>query len=529
MYDMFANGEDGIMDLSLRLLLSELGLDLESPFIKNPSFVGFELFLPGNTDYSGQILYISKLSEALIPTKKDNMFFLCIRDRSQDECESISTLKNICIIKKNMDIKELTNAVQRVFNRLQNWVINMHESVLANRGLQDLMNLSEPIFGNHISVLDASFNLLACTKNIETDDYTLVRLMENGYHPEETIHRFLKYRRIEQFETADENVLIVSRDHVMSDYDTIKKVYKHNGQFFAIVTMVCCNREYSDVMEELYKLLLRSITLYFEKEQPLYIKSKQYESFLGELIRKTIHSEKDAENRAKALNLPFEGQFQVYLIVFNDILNIPSSRLAHDLTLRLNNSNAIVYNRDLLILCRITGSEDEVEARRKQIASVFSDLNCNCGVSNVFETLWNIASAYAQAHAAVIIGERLRMAKKEDSKFCFYCYEDYYLHHLVANCIDTMPDAFTSSFAFRAIKTLKLYGEKHNVDFLKTLSAYIECESNATKSSEQLHMHRNTVLYHIRKVEDILGVSLDNAVVRMKLVAGLKAYELDRV
>jgi sugar diacid utilization regulator len=466
-----------------------------------------------------------------MPQKREDMFFLCVRDRSQDESETKDTLRNVCIIKKNMDQKELANDVQRVFTKVQNWVMNMHESVLANRGLQDLMNLSEPIFGNHISVLDASFNLLACTKTINTNDYTLMRLMENGYHPEETIQRFLQFRRIEQFETADENELIISRDRVISDYDTIKRVYKHNGQFFAIVTMVCCNREYSDAMEELYKLLLKSITFYFEKEQPLYVKSKQYESFFSELIRKTILSERDAKNRAKALNLPFEGQFELYLIVFNDILNIPSSRLAHDLTLRIKNSSAIVYNRDVLILCRIIDSESEVEAeiRKNKIADVFKELNCNCGVSNVFETLWNIMSAYAQAHAAVIIGERLRMAKRDDSRFRFYCYEDHYLHHLVSNCIDTMPDAFTSSFAFRAIKQLKTYSEKHNADLLKTLSAYLECESNATKASILLHMHRNTVLYHIRKVEDILGITLENAVVRMKLVVGLRAHEMDRV
>ena len=517
------------MNISLDLLLSELNIGLELPHKKNPSFAGFEIYIPGSPHTSERTLLIAKLSEALFIPKKDEFYFLCVRDRRQDESESEDSLKNVFVINKNMDQRELLNGVQVVFARIQGWVQLMQESVLANRGLQDLMNLSEPIIGNHISVQDESFNLLAYTKNIETDDDATLQLMENGYHPEETIRRFLKYRRIEQYETAAEDELIVSKDMVISKYDTIKKVYKYNGSFFAIVTMVCCNNGYTGAMEELYRLLIRHITYYFEKEQPLYAKPRQLEFFLSELIGKTIINEDEARRHANSLNLPFEGRFELYLIVFNDILNIPAPRLAHDLSLRLKNADTIVYSRDILILCRLAGSPDEAGYREKQITGLFGELNCNCGVSNEFGSLWDLAVAYSQARAAVITGERLRLASREGGAFRFYHYEAYYLHHLVANGIDSLPGVFTGGFAFQAINTLKLHDEKHSVNLLETLAAYLECERNATGASERLHMHRNTVLYHVRKIEDTLGVSLDDADTRMKLLIGLKAFDLDRI
>lgn len=517
------------MNISLDLLLSELDVELENPRRKNPSFTGFELYIPGNPQASGQMLLVARLSEALFAPKGEDQYYLCVRDRRQDESEAGDYLKNIFVINKNMDQRELLNAVRYVFSRIQNWVLQMQESVLANRGLQDLMNLSEAIIGNHISVQDESFNLLAATKNIDTDDETTQQLMENGYHPEETIRRFLKYRRIEQYETADENELIISRDLVISKYATIKKVYKYNDAFFAIVVMVCCKKDYSDAMEELYKLLIRYITYYLEKERPQFAKPRQLEFFIGELIGKTILSEDEARQRAGSLNLPFEGRFEINLIVFNDILNIPAPRLAHDLSLRLKNTDTIVHSRDILILCRLSESKDWTENRRKQIAGLFGELNCNCGVSNEFGSLWDLAIAYGQAHAAVITGERLRMAGKEEASFRFYQYEEYYLNHLVATGIDSLPGVFTNSFAFWAIKTLKHHDETHSVNLLDTLTAYLECERNATSASELLHMHRNTVLYHIRKVEDMLGVSLDRADIRMKLLIGLKAFEMDRI
>ena len=517
------------MNISLDLLLSELDVTLELPYLKNPSFTDFELFIPGKSDSSGSILFIAKLSEALLALKEAGGHFLCVRDRRPDESETSESLKNVYVINKNMDQRELLNAVQRVFARMQNWVLQMQESVLANRGLQDLMNICEPIIGNHVSVQDQSFNLIAYTKNIETDDETTKRLMENGYHPEETMRRFLKYRRIEQFQTADENELIVSRDKVISKYDTVKKVYKDNDAFFAIVTLVCCNKEYNSAMEELYKLLLNYITYYFEKERPLFAKPRQLEFFLSELIGKTILSEEEAKKRAISLNQPFEGRFELNLIVFNDILNIPAPRLARDLSIRLKNAITIVYSRDILILWRLSESADDTESRRKQITGSFAGINCNCGLSNIFGSLWDAAVAYGQANAAVITGERLRLARKEDAGFRFYQYEDYYLNHLVVTGIDSLPGVFTNSFAFTAIRTLKRHDEKHGTYLLDTLAVYLDCERNATSASEQLHMHRNTVLYHIRKIEDLLGISLDDADVRMKLMIGLKAFELDRI
>ncbi|MDR0468897.1 MAG: helix-turn-helix domain-containing protein, partial [Peptococcaceae bacterium] len=195
----------------------------------------------------------------------------------------------------------------------------------------------------------------------------------------------------------------------------------------------------------------------------------------------------------------------------------------------LKNSDTIVYNRDILILCRILGSKDDPGVRRKQISALFEGLNCTCGISNVFGSLWDIAAAYGQAHAAVMTGERLRLARKEDGSFRFYHYEDHYLNHLVANGIDSLPGVFTNSFAFGAIKTLKLYDDKHGTNLLETLTAYLKCERNATSASELLHVHRNTVLYHVRKIEDILDVSLDSPDARMKLMIGFKAFELDRI
>jgi hypothetical protein len=51
-------------------------------------------------------------------------------------------------------------------------------------------------------------------------------------------------------------------------------------------------------------------------------------------------------------------------------------------------------------------------------------------------------------------------------------------------------------------------------------------ERNATAASKQLHMHRNTVLYHVEKIERRFSVSFDDLIMRTNLLVEFRMYFL---
>lgn len=519
------------MKLSLGLILEQLQFELEQPLEQYPSFSSVELYLLGGSDLSGASLLIAPLSEALMVPKQKGIYFLCIRDRMVDYLESEDSMQGICVVKKNLELRELFNAVQRVFVRIHNWAMQMQESVIKNKGLQELMNLSEPILGNHIAVMDAAFRLMAYTKNIETDDEVTNELVTHGYHPEETVKRFRKNRRIEQYEMADENEVIISDDKLLSDYVTVKKVYKYNNTFFILVIMVCCHKNCSGGLLELFQMLLENIRYYVEREHPSVGGKTPTELLFTELIDKSLHLEEEARKRASYIHLPFEGYFDLNLLVFSDTLNTPVSRVVRELSSELPEARVILYGRDILVLnlYREEQSLQKAQERRDRVWNRMGEQITCCGISNVFYSLWDLSTAYEQARAAVSAGERLRALQPREGGPHYYSYEDYYLYHVVEHCMGTLPDVFTSSFAFEAIKKLQEYENKHKTKTLQLLHTYLKCERNATETCTLMHMHRNTVLYHIGKVEDLLGVSLDNVDTRTKLLLGFKACELGRI
>ena len=69
---------------------------------------------------------------------------------------------------------------------------------------------------------------------------------------------------------------------------------------------------------------------------------------------------------------------------------------------------------------------------------------------------------------------------------------------------------------------LVAYDEKNNSEMVYTLEKYLEEDCNIAKTTEQLFLHRNTVKYRIKRIEDILGKDLKDVTVQFNLRLAFK-------
>ena len=65
-----------------------------------------------------------------------------------------------------------------------------------------------------------------------------------------------------------------------------------------------------------------------------------------------------------------------------------------------------------------------------------------------------------------------------------------------------------------------------NGDLYDTLKAYIDCERSLSQTAAALFTHRNTVLYRIRKCQEMLGDQLESADKRLYIRMSMRAVEL---
>ena len=521
------------MQITLKLILDELGYEYDSYVEEaaNPTFSCAELLAPRSSDLSGQKLLVCTLSEALAAERRSGaLCFLCIRDRMVDALETPETMRGMVVLRRNLELRELFNEVQRIFVRISSWIIDMQRSLIENEGIQALITMSEAIIGNHIAVMDPTFKLLAYTKHVKTDDPVTNTLVQYGYHPEATVERFKLYRRFEQYEQA--NGIIVSDDFATSEYVTVKKVFRYRDSYSALAVMVCCHRKLSDGLLDLFQMLMKHIKLYVDRDYPPEGEDSPARTLICDLLDHPELSEGEARSRASYAGLAFQSVYDLFLIRFDDDLNVPLSRLTRALSSLLHAAHVLPYRREILVLNRYEGARLPTrETRLDHVNTVLTGLAAHCGISTRFLTLRELLAAYGQAADAIQMGLQLRRQKTVYTEIPdhgdMFFFEDYALFRFLASFLGSTSDGHQNTILFRAIQTLEEYEKHHHISCLRILHTYLQCDRRATETCSRLHMHRNTVLYQIGRMEEILGLSLDDPEIRLKLMLGFKCKELE--
>ncbi len=83
-----------------------------------------------------------------------------------------------------------------------------------------------------------------------------------------------------------------------------------------------------------------------------------------------------------------------------------------------------------------------------------------------------------------------------------------------------------AAYCEHVLGTLMGYDHTHNADLVHTLRMYFRCNCNALEAAERLFLHRNSLLYRLQRVEELLHVDLKDSQVRLALNLAIEMAEL---
>ncbi|MDP9380615.1 MAG: helix-turn-helix domain-containing protein [Chloroflexota bacterium] len=70
------------------------------------------------------------------------------------------------------------------------------------------------------------------------------------------------------------------------------------------------------------------------------------------------------------------------------------------------------------------------------------------------------------------------------------------------------------------------YDRQHNASLTETLETYIACNGNASITAHRLSLHRNSLSYRLKRIEDLTGLSLAESENRLLLTLALRLQKL---
>lgn len=163
---------------------------------------------------------------------------------------------------------------------------------------------------------------------------------------------------------------------------------------------------------------------------------------------------------------------------------------------------------DRFVLLFSTGkliSQTEVKKTARiffdRFAAHFNDMSVTAGLGRYYEEADGISKMAAEAEKAVTMGLRLF----GPGQLTFF--GDLGVYRLLLTLGNTKE---LREFYNEVLGRLLEHDSKNGGELLQTLECYFKCHGSPTEMAEKMHLHRNTLLYRLRRIEEILGVKLQD-------------------
>lgn len=173
-------------------------------------------------------------------------------------------------------------------------------------------------------------------------------------------------------------------------------------------------------------------------------------------------------------------------------------------------TNLTVYdNKIILLLSCKDASSAEYEPMLAQLEEILEKHDLFAILSNAATLEKGIRTEYIQSVEVLNLLPKLRLP---DERRCAKLnrYLSYYCFHI---CATHLRQEFGHDrlvyFAYPEIVSLTRYDMVNNTDLRDVLFYYVLNDCKVTETAKYLHMHRNTVLYKINKIKELVGLNLD--------------------
>lgn len=429
-------------------------------------------------------------------------------------------------VPRDMAFIDLANPLMKKVVNAQNQKLEFNKAMnekfleiqIEGGGFQEICVVLGEMLGCVILVADHRQMLLGCYPEGEGAERWLAK---NDYE-DTTIQKQLK----EYVEKSKDEIVAASAGEWEIRAMGIYVKNKCNGFLYAVGL--------KGKFDEMSETALRQAGVYLALEfskKGLVEQTEYYQdnNFFFDLISGNIQTEEDAVKRARGLKWPSFS----YILVVGDIdefenvirnkteeeVNIFKDEIMqiHKEVLRRQRQCFFVGNKSDSFHCLFTKNieKNEILMCMKEIQrQIYKNYGAwiTIGVSTEILSYHDFIMAYKKARTAITIGK-----KRGKREICFI--EDLRLEEAFFEM--AKMDIFRE-FVDETFLELKMHDEKYGTPFLETLKTLAEHHGARKETAETLFLHRNTLAYRIRRIEQLTGADLNDPDVLFQVNLAMK-------
>ncbi|MGI8424764.1 MAG: helix-turn-helix domain-containing protein [Chloroflexota bacterium] len=188
-----------------------------------------------------------------------------------------------------------------------------------------------------------------------------------------------------------------------------------------------------------------------------------------------------------------------------------------------------VEGAEVTVLCDLSSFGGSTESAEVSLRLLRGDLapiasaalpegrTLSAGISRPHDGLASLPRAALEAREALRIGRRVH------GNGAHVNYADLGLYRVLHMLRDS-PELRV--FYEQTLGALVEYDRKAGQNLVETLEMYFACHGNLSQTAQRLHVHRNSLLYRVGRVQEICGIDLEDPEARLSVQVALKARRL---
>ena len=480
-------------------------------------FSGIRQMTKQSTALRKDVLYVCDKAAA-VKGKEDECAQICILIK-KSEYAKCGAVKNAIIIEDDVSLFEIFDEVLGIFEKTSEFTEALQSAIIFDSGIEKIFSLASDILpGSLLVMTDTAYNIVHSTQTTVADAY-LNELLQRGYYDKNDIDMIANRGYFEDWQRVMRPRLYRA-DETVSGKSMLLRSYQSHGLLLGFVACYFLDREAGELDYALFKSFTDSI----ERIMLSYIKHSAYETSDERMLSDMLSGDNrdNAEllrDRGIRLGLPQNANYRIGVIRSEDNLESIAASVTKHLLVNcpIKTYGVYKYKSEVILVfydwnyysVKETSALDE---KMQLLISTLKASKCGAGVSLGFNTIESFPVAYKQACSALNnagIGDAFRI----------HFYSEY--------CLQDMLSVYSREMPLDAVYAKQLdalaEGKYNECDNLTFLYIYLRTERNIAATARLLNMHRNGAIYRVNKIIELLGLDLDDADTRLRIML---SYEI---
>ena len=441
--------------------------------------------------------------------------------------------RRVIVIEQPQHFYVIETIVQRLFSEVLMWESRLDYYVLRGKRKPQfdmLLSISQEILGNFVCIMDNGFNFVAYSTD---EKYTQGAAPYAGFLAQKCFD-------VDEIDFITQKVLPLAKPTAQLVICAPDERHPHttfhypvyiNGEFVYHVVMVC---EFGsvDYLRDVFTKFIGRIAALCRDFWKISIEtSAPWQRLFNALIDRTPLEKTYRETQMRASFLPRITQMRLLVYRFEESMPYDYCAGVVEAARHLNGGQSLPFMRDreLIVICYALDNDEARLSAANFTASFGEHVNhmygITAGSSQRIDSLDDLSYGYQQAVTALAYRERFDAERRLYGRYGNASYVPFDLilkYYLLEPDYD--QELVRYSFEHNIFRLLVEEDARKGTSVADMVVSFVGNNLNGTQTAQALHAHRNTVLYHVARVEKRFGISLKDPFTSQRLMLDYHYY-----